>query len=117
MEGTLTATVTTLVLPSGSAVYGAVNTVGAGWQGVRALQSGDTSGAILNGLAAATGTGGVVSSLGRLFAWASAPSGGGTLVRSGTWWSQLGRFSGHVEWIGGAFLTRANSAYYLDQMW
>jgi hypothetical protein len=39
-------------------------TAGAGSQGVRALQSGDTSGTILNGLAAATGTGGVVSSLG-----------------------------------------------------
>jgi hypothetical protein len=114
--GAVTPTVTAFVLPGGSAAYGAVNTVGAGLQGVRAAQGGDTSGPILNGIAAASGTGGVVSSLGRLSAWASSASSGGAFVRSGTWWSRLGQRSEYVEWFGGGFLTGANSAYLLDQM-
>jgi hypothetical protein len=114
--GAVTATVSTFVLPGGSAAYGAVNPLGAGLQGVRAAQGGDTSGAILNGRAAATGAGGLVSSVGRLSAWASSAYSGGAFVRSGTWWSRLGQRSGHVEWFGGNFLTGANSAYLLDQM-
>ncbi|MBU5423249.1 hypothetical protein KQI48_11285 [Cellulomonas hominis] len=113
--GAVTATATTVVLPTGSAAYGIADTVGAGVQGARAVQSGDSAGAVLNELAVATGAGGVVSAFGRAFSWVAAASSGSSFVRSGTWWSRLGQISGHIEWFGGAALTGATTAHLVGQ--
>lgn len=80
---------------------------------LQTYRSGDNAGAVPDCPAAATGGGGVISSLGRLGAHVSAAGPGA--VRAGAWWSLLGRASDQVERCGGAPHSRASTACLGDQ--
>lgn len=111
--GAIAGTVTTVVMPTGGLrrAHAAATAAGGGTAAVGALREGDHVAGALHTVGAIPGVGTAVSRWGRGYAVRSAAP--GALVRTGTWWSQLGKGSSFAGTTAGLASIGPWTSYHL----